>query len=400
MLVVYTGFRGQLDYINAIVAELHGRNDGSLVYVIIGDDGAVEDFKNSDTYQIYQRYIKIIQSEKLPNPSRWVRDPITLLNGVNPKKIKIVETSSVEQRGEDSEMAEVLCKKLKANKFDVDNFPFDGGNILADKDFVFVGANQFNQWLSIINLGINSKKRYELIEKGKLEFKKVLNLSEVTKIIVIGDIEIRSSDGEKTRQYFDKKLFNNGLWFPPKLKSGSKEYQRSPPNEIEVDIPHIDLFLTLTGLIDEMGKYYLLLGKVTELEGSVLGEKAKKRMLKLNEYLEKVQESLVKENLFNVLRAPIPMIQLEEETDWCFGFYNNCIVEVSSTFEKVWLPLLSKSESLSAYREKLEKVEREWMQAWSRCGVKSEEMVWIPYSLYKEDLRKRGSLHCLTKEIR
>jgi hypothetical protein len=95
---------------------------------------------------------------------------------------------------------------------------------------------------------------------------------------------------------------------------------------------------------------------------------------------------------------PLPLIfDANEPTEWFFCFYNNCLVENSNTFKRVWLPHLSASASLSKFADTLKGVEAEISSLWSSLGF--DNIMWVPNELFRDDMEAKGAIHCVTKEL-
>ncbi len=143
---------------------------------------------------------------------------------------------------------------------------------------------------------------------------------------------------------------------------------------------HTDLFLTLTGVLDN-GRYVVLLGQCVALDAEFDGE-AKRN----NVYLDNMAHRLENDYPLKIIRNPLPMNNN-------LYSYNNCIVEVVQDRKTVWLPKYSYD---APQHETLGALEKENETIWRALGFNP----CLVSATYSDLLGVKAGLHCITNELR
>ncbi len=399
LALVYTGDTNQKAYFEYFATKLdETRTDSPSGHVLIfmGDENLKRDLLSNEYFgdESKKHSFKLVQDKALQSPPRWVRDPFIQLQRKRDKKNIIIETDSCEQDPSSRPVAEKVADEIGATihkkRFEV--FPFDGGNILAVDGMVFVGANQFNDWA--MRLGkIDKIAETELFDNAIRGFIRLLDLPKKTKVLVVGTTINEGKVKLKNKVRFNMGLYSPKLWFnkgKSKKSKKSKIGYRSSKDEV---LPHIDLFLTPTGVNNTV-----FLGKVQIISIGTPNMATANRVKELSTYIESVELQLINEGNLCVIPMPLPLIFDENNPDdWFFCFYNNCLVENTASFKRVWLPHISSSAGLTKFKESIECVEKKVQRLWKGLGF--DNIMWVPNDLYKEDLKAGGAVHCFTKEI-
>jgi len=143
---------------------------------------------------------------------------------------------------------------------------------------------------------------------------------------------------------------------------------------------HIDLFLTLTGIV-ENEQYVVLLGQCVALT-TAMEEVARQQ----NVCLDKIASRLQKDYGIKVVRNPLPLGQH-------LYVYNNCLIEVTSESKTVWLPAYSTDHP---EHDALKALEKENETIWRELGF-NPCLVSAPFG---DLLGVKAGLHCITNEVR
>ncbi|GJM32080.1 MAG: hypothetical protein DHS20C18_10810 [Saprospiraceae bacterium] len=243
----------------------------------------------------------------------------------------------------------IIQHKIKVNRALV------FGNILIDKDFLFIG-----------------------VEDLRL-------------------IETYTNDDLSPETYLTKILFPGTGTNPKIVPLG---FEIKPPSEALTIAPdpkwfnilnyfrHTDSVLTPTG-IDFNGAPVVLVGQVRSPNTLYRQYEDDAEVL-----MKKIISQLEKENII-VLRNPIPLLKLEDGEPWV-GYFNNGIVETTNDTRRVWLP---KFEVSSPYENYLNIIGEQNKAIWESLGF---EVYWISGGMmsFSTGGGRAGALHCLTVEFR
>ncbi|MEO1257174.1 MAG: hypothetical protein AAFZ15_00195 [Bacteroidota bacterium] len=287
----------------------------------------------------------------------WVQDPFLVLNSLTPKnndKILLLEPDYFLPTGR--LIANHLKNKMGAHfiHFEKFGFRFEGGNILAGKDFALVGANTVDRIKK--KIGGNNWKNA---------------VSEYLVGIPENEIyEIRSSPYNST---ITGKM--NGLAF-----MGSSVLEGEQP------MFHIDMFIALAGK-NENGEEVIMIGdpvSVYNEHDDILKAVAGK--------ISEVKTSLTSQG-FDVRPVPMPFTYMhvakEQEPKWYFATYNNCLVQIVNEKDKtVWIPQFAFDD----WKDELEEYEKTIRCKWNLLGF---EVNFIHE--FHLCAQYRGALHCMVK---
>lgn len=282
--------------------------------------------------------------------SHWVRDPFLWMPNTN-GGLTLLESQDAQH--EDALWGRLHLKNLRfedrgAISLKSQAIPVAGGNILFDEDFVMVGAKQIRQ-----SAAFNKQSDFS----GDLL--RIMNKDEqgpFRRVIVIG---------EHTEQE------------PPKLI-------------------HIDLYLSLSGQRDAMGRYLVFVGRCELLSCTPAPDPDLLRSVaQMNEYLDAVEQQLSDAG-FGVRRNPVPVLQMHNEKASYLCSYNNCLTEVAEgQMPVVWLARLSRGQETEAWYEALLRMENDNIDLWRSAGFE----VRLVDANFHSILDDQGSLHCMTNEI-
>lgn len=287
-------------------------------------------------------------SEK-ENYSHWVRDPLLFCWG-NGKSVGILRSRGAKL--EDQSWPEKYFGKIKIGSlaFTVNKetfLPVAGGNFLCDQNTVFVGYHQFSAFSADAGMPATQEHLLNALNEN----------GNFTRVIRIGE----TAEREPTR------------------------------------LPHIDLYLTLTGIRRGWHqKYVVLLGRCeaihkdrtpdTDVENIAAG---------INCYLMAVEKQLIEEG-FEPLRMPLPLIAADTLRNASLCSYNNCLVQRSDSANTVWLPRYTFERESEPWHAALKTAEETVTKTWESLGY----TVRFVDANFHSILDEYGSLHCITQELR
>ena len=545
LFFIFHGSPFLTDIIEKMIKTLH---HSSEVVILVKDEyGETEATRYlSHLEKQYLHKFDIKLAKDLNIARKWIRDPFHFIEGPN-REMLMVE--SLIQHKRNVNVAEVIQQEVYPDAEVKTNacFVIDGGNILADKNFILIGANQYTHLLYCLK-NITKESPYtnkKLIQEANKTIKAKFNLSKTDEIHYIGEIDwdfINKVDElpliKRIEAFHNPKkedLFSPDLWFNKhafrlddhdkanyiaKLKtifpktdekeiekidvirlrnaiSQLRPYIHSPltpdddihlnkslntilpellhfdeqplplePPSIEDEqiipqnlvtklaevihesipdplpdidkeallelfkivgdpIPHIDLFISLTGITVKSGnknRYLIFVAEPCLLypEEDVLPEiNAHKNML--DRQLNKVVKDLHRKG-FYVDRIPLPLIHEKDSSKWILGYYCNNLVENTGESTTIWYPKLSTSRLLNDVWEEARTglypgihAKRQEYAAHEdimrRLAEIEEEIIHIlyQYSIKAIGVQSRdygvavcamGALHCMTKETR
>lgn len=295
------------------------------------------------------RCLVISPTSEKENYSHWVRDPLLFCWG-NGKSVGILRSRGAKL--EDQSWPEKYFGKIKIGNltFTVNKqtfLPVAGGNFLCHQNTVFVGHHQFAAFSA--NAGIPAAEEQvlnALNENGNF-----------TRVIRIGETAAR----EPTR------------------------------------LPHIDLYLTLTGIRRGWRqKYAVLLGECMAIHKDQAPDADVDNIAAgINRYLDAVEKQLIAER-FEPLRIPLPLIASDTLRNASLCSYNNCLVQRSDSGNTVWLPRYTWNREPEPWYAALKTAEETVMKTWESLGYSVQFVDANFHSILDEN----GSLHCITQEIR
>lgn len=309
------------------------------------------------------------------------RDPFHVFqySARNSKVFKLSEPGK--QNPDDAYLADFLTERLRATGFPVDRIAeqdeqgwlkIEGGNMLCDDDFVFVGNIQLLETMSGRKDGELALKAFLNGGKAEGHWKHIFAVGSTN-----GDLDLSSSS-----QLSEARI-------RPKCWEG-------------VLPPHIDCFMSLTGVRtkEPRPRYIIFVARIADVL-NVQGSPSQD-LLSLNAHLDRVAAQLESQG-FCVLRNKVPLIRWggsgEDSTIIPF-FLNNCLVEVynNGLNGTAYLPRASTGATDPDQRRLLEALEQEWAEQWEGLPAEKFEAKFIEADLSGWTYGY-GGLHCMTKEL-
>lgn len=270
--------------------------------------------------------------------SRWMRDSFV----VKPSQGELIELvpTAVPNAPDDGLLVKRYLRLLcfdNGTRFALgrDLLPVAGGNLLADDDFVLVGAKQFADY----------QRQYANC-RGSRDVLGLLGHSTASQFLQIGQIAE-----------------------PQSLK-------------------HLDLFLTLTGCRDADGRYIVLVA-----DAIPLGPVPERPATAVRQYLDMVSQQMEAHG-FTVWRNPAPLLQGRVLNPY-LGAVNNVLLEVFDQTRAVWLPNITVGKEQSPHWQHLRDIELENSRLWQILGFDARFVQGNFHDLMDES----GALHCMTHEL-
>ena len=322
--------------------------------------------------------------------SNWVQDQFLVLRNKE-GKIMLVEPCAQTHNAHLAEQLQdkkLIQKVISAQHIKKECwFNLDGGNILTDKKFIMIGGDPYYKMLNFFKNHFPESDPKELMSQHLNE---ILNggispkKAQEKRVIFVGNRDTSVCDkkanaNSKNNYTYESTLgvYNPHLWIQTNTK-----IENLPSKFI-----HLDMLLSLTGE-QHKNKPVVILAKPVALHPINAVEANTLECL-----LTSIAIRLENEEGFKVLRNPVPLINNDPRfRSFYVGFYNNCLVErISSTKKTVWLPIYG----FRKWEADLAVFDQMNQQIWRRLGycVKNLETNFHTYS------SKRGSIHCLSKEL-
>lgn len=294
------------------------------------------------------RVLLISPAQATENYTHWVRDPFLFFQRGR-QSIGMVKSKAAkveDQTWADKYIGKLNIENLLFSTNDQIFLPMAGGNMLFDRDFALIGYHQIASYYAS-----NGRSQVDIQIKKTLE-----EQVGVKRVIAIGE------------------------------KAG---------NEPSL-LPHIDLYLTLTGRQGaQSGKYIVLLGECFILNELNSDNTDTRNIVNgINRYLDIVLEQLLAEG-FEVIRTPMPLIGKEPSNKTYLCTYNNCLVSCGALSKTVWLPRYTFGVSHEPWYEAMQISEKKNASIW-------ESMVYevrFVDANFHSIIDDNGSLHCITQEI-
>lgn len=295
------------------------------------------------------RCLVISPAGERENYSHWVRDPLLFCWG-NGKPVGILRSRGAKL--EDQSWPEKYWGKTKIGNltFTVNKqifLPVAGGNFLCHQNTVFVGHHQFAAFAAETGIQATTEQLLKTLnEYGN--FSRVIRIGETTA-------------HEPTR------------------------------------LPHIDLYLTLTGICRGWRKkYVVLLGKCMAIHKDRRPDADVDNIAAgINRYLDAAEKQLKAEG-FEPLRIPLPLIASDTLRNAALCSYNNCLVQRADPENTVWLPRYTFEREPEPWYAALKTAEEAVTKTWKSLGYS----VRFVDANFHSILDEYGSLHCITQEIR
>lgn len=315
----------------------------------------------------HAKLVFIELTERIDSRGDWVRD---YMHGANLGEELIIlyrepwfgNVRSIVRNLEDSESVKV------SGSFEVsDVFAF--GNILVDKDTVFLNGN----W----ELDDEFPDNYETIVKRNLFNDESADTYSVS---------IRNFDSNNHFTFMGRSLYKDIV---SEITKGHRINQEGVPGQVP-KLGHIDLFMTITGL-ESCGKPIIMLAW-PETQWT----KLKQEVEDTTYFMDLIKKGFEQRG-YTVYKNPIPFIPYTNQPDdnsYWIGYYNNCLVEVTNNTKRIWLPAYHKADHLDSHF--LELMDERNKTIWECLGY---EVIQI-YGGQRVYAKNKGSIHCLTVDIR
>ena len=307
--------------------------------------------------------------------SVWAEDGYVAVAdvGSEPERTFLVEPFSFPRYG-DSLIADLIAEATDVQATQAPLY-FQGGNVLSGDDFILIGSDYLTQ---------------------------TLETWRTSAPVLLGD----GPPAEQVRAMFIRT-------FDPQRRLHFIGLSRPIPDDllaprtIEVDgeqwteevgagagslqpIFHIDMFLSMAGRDADSGRYRVLVGSPAAA-AEILGEPVPDHALALA--FDEIARRLRRLG-FQVIRTPLPRVYVdfpnERLRQWYFATSNNCLVEITETAKRVWLPTYGHGpwEALAATDEANRAI-------WEGLGFEVTQLG--DYHYFAQNL---GALHCIKKYLR
>jgi len=345
---------------------------GTIILVLSKNDTHLEALKKGN----WSKRIKVVEKTN-SGLSKWVRDPFLVFNK---KENQIFVNEFFKDRKKPNlNLASHLNEVDQLIDFEyVKWFDAAGGNVLTDNKYVFIGWNHFSKTMNKLH-GEDCEDLDDCYRHTQEQILKLLNRENSTfkELIVIGRPAVEKTTIERSitaKAFKELTLFDSSLW---------KTSVKSMDTNSDEFTVHIDAFISLTGQnYNQKPIIFLAFAVPTKPE---LAEKANN----INKELDSVVEYL--SDRFCIMRNPVPVV---ENNDHYTCFYNNCLVEVTTTTKTVWIP------SFATGKEKWKKALKPYDEAnqglWKSIGFKA---VLIYADFHNLCEHGNGALHCITNEL-
>ena len=369
-----------------------------------------EKFLDIDNRKSESDKLMVIHATDFSDFGIWMQDPFLVFK--DKESLYLTEPlnfkgSPLEEVGEEK-IAEIVAERLTAEEaFGMKvkqckvPFYFEGGNILADDNFILIGKDHYQPHRELLNQVDNFLLRIVAkLSQGRAG----VCFNNVDRKCLIMHLLQRAFGPDKTviilgngfpRAYYKQKI---KIWSDERMNVFSTQTQFQP-------LAHIDLFMTLAGK-DKEGRYVILIAdpELPQFEQDenlrvdfLLPIKSKldeiELLLQNKTYISKNGE----ETFFRIVRNRMPFVSRDLNggtREWYPLYYNNCLVEVTDKSRKVWyptyLPVAGQDwpflESYNEYYEKL------WKETLAFDEV-------YPLSNYFNLAKAKGALHCIVKVL-
>ena len=335
---------------------------------VAGDFQAIVDQERPDNRPV------VIESPEYLLFSVWAEDGYVAVRdaGRQPAATFLVEPFSFPRYG-DGIIADLVAG---ATDIDATQVPlyFQGGNVLAGDNFVFVGTDYLTRTL-------DTWKQYD-------------------PVVVGGESPLK-----KARKLFNRTFGRaHDLFFPGLSRPIPEDLLAPRPFEQDGEqwteevgggagtlqpIFHIDMFISLAGRDAETGRYRVLVGSPADA-AELLGEPLPDHALPMA--FDEVALQLERLG-FQVIRTPLPHVFVDFPDErirrWYFATSNNCLVEIDGDSQRVWLPTYGHGPW-----EALRATDEANRQIWERLGFEVLQLGDFHYFA-----QAFGALHCIKKYL-
>ena len=334
--------------------------------------------------------------------SCWVRDPFLMGYAVSDqlgslKSVCIEPNEFLREYGAsmagpsatDAQIADEIVGQHDQYPISLLNSPlvFHGGNVLVGDDFILIGKDYFNIERKMRKLMASEKNPvWEGLQVSvntqdiKKDFQHWLSPKDKKKIIVLG---------KKRPNSFAESVFD---------ETQQDIFGRCPIGKKQPFF-HLDLFLTLVGRKSEKAPYRVLIGRVVNASDIQNPELENNIIQPWNTWIDQIGEELIQSG-FEVSYLPMPLTygkhrDFTNRRDWFVLSYNNCLVEISKSEKKAWMPTygtkLADHEPFILDTNRLADFDQQAEQCFRDLGFEVHTLMnYLPHMLYG------GSVHCLT----
>ena len=255
--------------------------------------------------------------------SVWAEDAYVAVTDVGrgPETTFLVEPFTFPRYG-DGLIADFVAEATDVQATQVPLY-FQGGNVLVGDDFMFVGAdyltNTLETWQENAPVLLGGK---DPVDAAHDLFSRTFGRDR--ELHFVGLSRPISTDVLAPRQF---RL--NGEDWTEEVGAGAGSLQ---------PIFHIDMFISVAGRNPDTGRYRVLVGSpvaAAEILGATVADHA------LAPAFDQMARQLDRLG-FEVIRTPLPRVYVDYPDDrvrqWYFATSNNCLVEITDTAKRVWLP--------------------------------------------------------------
>ena len=308
----------------------------------------------------------------------WAQDHmIVLVSERNPAN-KILLEKLQERSGSLADVLSTMHEEIKASK--KGSIEFDGGNILADENFVLMGADEI----------VNTQKLHPHLSEEEIK-------TLFAEHFHVTPDNIHWIAGPIAHRWKVKHVFQNHLW----------EHDLNYWCGDRQPIFHLDQFISLAGR-NTAGQYCILVGKL-KLETyrpnrsdwpAELLRFWQDAIQTLHEGLDKIAQNLAKQSDFHIIRNPLALTYWDEpikeepnqfERHWFLASYNNVITQRTAGQSIVFLPSYAFNHQSGDWSN-LESIEHENQRIWEQLGYEVKFFGdCLPLA------RRRGGPHCMLK---
>ncbi|MFN2502650.1 MAG: hypothetical protein ABR540_00135 [Acidimicrobiales bacterium] len=306
--------------------------------------------------------------------SVWAEDGYVAVNdvGSNPQRTFLVEPFSFPRFG-DSMIAELVAEATDLQATQAPLY-FQGGNVLVGDDFVLIGSdyltNTLETWRDsqpvVAGAGPLARQARDLF---------VRTFDRTRRLHFVGVARPIAAD-----LLADRRFHQDGAQWTEEVGPGAGTQQ---------PIFHIDMFLSLAGRNPDDGRYRVLVGSPPEA-ARILGQTVPDHAVP--RAFDEVARQLTGLG-FEVIRTPLPRVYVDDPRTrtrrWYFATSNNCLVEITDTSKRVWLPTYGHGpwEALRATDDANRAI-------WEELGFEVTQLGDFHY--FAQNL---GALHCIKKYL-
>jgi len=316
----------------------------------------------------------VIESPDYLAFSVWAEDGyVTVLDtGRDPVETFLVEPFSFPRYG-DSMIADLVAEATPVQATQSPLY-FQGGNVLVGDDFVLVGADYLVKTLEAW------KESDPVLLGGAKPVTKATKLFTTT------------FDADRTLHFVGlAKPIPDAVVAPRHFSQDGEEWTEdvgAGAGSLQ-PIFHIDMFLSVAGRDPETGRYRVLVGSPSAA-ADILGEALPDHALAPS--FDEIATRLGRLG-FDVIRTPLPYVFVdfpdERLRQWYFATSNNCLVEITASTKRVWLPTYGHGPW-----EALRATDQANLEIWQGLGFDVVQLG--DYHPFAQNL---GAVHCIKKYL-